>query len=170
MMYIDAYLPRLEISADDEYTACDEALRFAVEERTVCLAKRKTSRLSTRSIILRAPFAGRVDTEVLQNDQSLEGDQQADVLLRPAPLEGEKFGSPAFRRDASPLSRNRAGGFSSQVSHHLPTDRRVALQEPVERRGAKSCRRIGYCWRVPAIMIPCPEALLKKTMRPWLKA
>ena len=58
-------------------------------------------------------LAGRVETEVHQNDETVEGNKQASVLLRqivsppagaPAPvasrrLAGEKLGSPAFGCD-----------------------------------------------------------------------
>ena len=85
-------------------------------------------------------LAGGVETEVLQDDESVEGNKQASVLLRPAPvasrrLEGEKLGSPAFGCDARPLGCNRVGGFTGEVPHDLPTDGRVRIEEPFEVRG-----------------------------------
>ena len=85
-------------------------------------------------------LAGGVETEVLQDDESVEGNKQASVLLRPAPvagrrLEGEKLGSPAFGCDARPLGCNRVGGFIGEVPHDLPTDGRVRIEEPFDVRG-----------------------------------
>ena len=86
-------------------------------------------------------LAGRVDTEVHQDDESVEGNKQASVLLRPAPvtsrrLECEKSGPPAFACDARPLGCNRVGGSTGEVPHDLPTDGRVRTEEPFEVRGA----------------------------------
>src|SRR2546428_13967492 len=85
-------------------------------------------------------LAGGVETEVLQDDESVEGNKQAAVLLRPAPvasrrLEGKKLGSPAFGCDARPLGCNGVGGFTGKVPHDLPTDGRVRIEEPFEVRG-----------------------------------
>lgn len=53
-----------------------------------------------------------------------EGNQQASLLVRPAPvasrkLEGEKLGSPAFGCDTRSLGCNRVGGFTSKVLHRF---------------------------------------------------
>ena len=82
-------------------------------------------------------LAGGVETEVLQDDETVEGNK---VPLRPAPvagrrLEGEKLGSPAFGCDARPLGCNRVGGFTGEVPHDLPTDGRFRIEEPFEVRG-----------------------------------
>jgi len=67
-----------------------------------------------------SPLAGGVETEVLQDDERVEGNKQASVLLRPAPvasrrLEGEKLGAPALGCDARPFGCNRVGGFTGEV-------------------------------------------------------
>ena len=85
-------------------------------------------------------LAGGVETEVLQDDESVEGNKPASVLLRPAPvasrrLEGEKLGSPTFGRDARPLGCNRVGGFTGKVPHDLPTDGWVRIEKPFQVSG-----------------------------------
>jgi hypothetical protein len=94
-------------------------------------------------------FAGGVETEVHQDDQSVEGNKQAAVLLphivsppgrAAAPvasrrLEGEKLGSPANGCDARPLGCNSVGRFTGKVPHDLPTDGRISIEEPFEVRG-----------------------------------
>jgi hypothetical protein len=89
-------------------------------------------------------LTGRVETEVLQDDESVEGNHQASVLLgqivtlpagAPAPLAGrrlggEKLGSPPFGCHARPLGCNYVWGFAGEVPHHLPADGRVRIEEP----------------------------------------
>src|SRR4029077_11925444 len=104
-----------EIRAEAEDSAIDAGLRFAVKEGPV-LERLKHEPLVDAVDHLASLFARGVETEVLQDDQRVEGNKQASVLLRPAPvasrrLKGEKLGSPAFGCDAGPLVRNRAGGF-----------------------------------------------------------
>ena len=137
-----------EIRADAEDSAVDAGLRFAVKERPV-VEPLKYQPLVDAVDHFASLLAGGVETEVLQDDESVEGNKQASVLLRqivsppagaPAPvarrrLEGEKLGSPAFGCDARPLGRNRAGGFIGKVPHRLPTDGRVGIEEPFEVRG-----------------------------------
>jgi hypothetical protein len=83
-------------------------------------------------------LAGGVETEVLQDDETVEGNK---VPLRPAApvagrrLAGEQLGSPAFDCDARPLGGNRIGGFTGEVPHDLPTDGRVRIEEPFNVRG-----------------------------------
>src|SRR6266852_6364066 len=92
-------------------------------------------------------LAGGVETEVLHDDETVEGNK---VPLRPAPvagrrLEGEKLGSPAFGCDARPLGCNRVGGFTGEVPHDLPTDGRVRIEEPFEVRGS-GCVIVSAHW------------------------
>ena len=125
-----------------EDSAVDAGLRFAVKERPV-VERLKHEPLVDAVDHFASLLAGGVETEVLQDDESVEGNQQASVLLRqiaPAPvagrrLEGEKLGSPAFGCDARPLGCNRVGGFTGEVPHDLPTDGRVRIEEPFEVRG-----------------------------------
>ena len=137
-----------EIRADAENSAVDAGLRFAVKERPV-VEPLKHEPLVDAVDHFASLLAGGVETEVLQDDESVEGNKQASVLLRqivsppagaPAPvagrrLEGEKLGSPAFGCDARPLGCNRVGGFTGEVPHDLPTDGRVRIEEPFEVRG-----------------------------------
>ena len=82
-------------------------------------------------------LAGGVETEVLQGDETVEGNQVPLRPVRPScrqEIGGEKLGSPAFSCDARPLGRDRVGGFTGEVPHHLPTDGRVGIEEPFELR------------------------------------
>ena len=47
-------------------------------------------------------------------------------------LEGEEFGPLTFRCDAGPLGRNRVGVFIGEVTHDLPADGRVRIEEPLD--------------------------------------
>ena len=113
-----------EIRAEAENSAVDAGLRFAVKERPV-VEPLKNHPLVDPVDHFASLLAGGVETEVLQDDESVEGNQQASVLLRqivsppagaPAPLagrrlEGEKLGSPAFGCHARPLGCNRVRGL-----------------------------------------------------------
>jgi hypothetical protein len=128
-----------QIRADGEDSAVDAGLRFAVKVRPV-VERLKHEPPGDAADHFASLFAGGVETEVLQDDESVEGNQQASVLLRPTPvasrrLEGEKLGSEAFGCDARPLGCNRVGGFTGEVLHDLPTDGRVGIEEPFEMRG-----------------------------------
>ena len=137
-----------EIRADAEDSAVDAGLRFAVKERPV-VEPLKHEPLVDAVDHFASLLAGGVETEVHQDDESVEGNQQAPVLLRHigsppararAPvaggrLAGEKLGSPAFGCDARPLGCNRVGGGTGKVPHDLPTDGRVRIEEPFEVRG-----------------------------------
>ena len=104
-------------------------------------------------------LAGGVETEIHQDDETVEGNKQASVLIRqivsppavaPAPvtgrrLESEKLGSPALGCDARPLGCNRVGGFCVEVLHDLPTDGRVKIEEPFNVRGA-GCVIVSAHW------------------------
>jgi hypothetical protein len=130
-----------EIRANTQNSAVDAGLRFAVQERPV-VERLKHEPLVYAVDHFASLLAGGVETEVLQDDQSAEGNKQASVLLRPAPvagtgLKGEKLSSPAFGCDARPLVCNRAGGFTGEVPHDLPTDGRVRIEEPFDVRGPR---------------------------------
>jgi hypothetical protein len=85
-------------------------------------------------------LAGGIETEVLQDGETVEGNE---VPLLPVPpvasrrLTGEKLGSPAFVCDARPFGCNRVGGFTGEVPHDLPTDGRVRIEEPFNVRGPR---------------------------------
>ncbi len=131
----------LEIRAEAEDPAVDAGLRLAVKERPVVEPLKHEPLIDTVDHFA-SLLAGGVETKVLQDDERVEGNKQASVLLRPAPvasrrLAGEKLGSPAFGCDARPLGCNRVGGFTGEVPHDLPTDGRVRIEEPFEMRGAE---------------------------------
>jgi len=126
----------LEIRTDAEDSAVDAGLRFAVKVRPV-VVRLKHEPLVDAVDHSASLLAGGVETEVHQDDQTIEGNE---VPLWPAPvagrrLEGEKLGSPAFGCDARPLGCNRVGGFTCEVPHDLPTDGRVRIEEPFDVRG-----------------------------------
>ena len=130
-----------EIRADAENSAVDAGLGFAVKERPV-VERLKREPLDETVDHFASPLAGGVETEVLQDDERVEGNKQASVLLRPAPvasrrLEGEKLGAPALGCDARPFGCNRVGGFTGEVPHDLPTDGRVRIEEPFNVRGPR---------------------------------
>ena len=127
-----------EIRAEAEDSAIDTGLGFAVKERPVVVPLEYEALVDAIDHFA-SLLAGGVETEVLQDDQSVEGNKQASVLLRTAPvasrrLKGEKSGSPAFGCDARPLVCNLAGGFTSEIPHNLPTDGRVRIEEPFDVR------------------------------------
>ena len=126
----------LKYAADAENSAVDAGLRFAVKERPV------VERLEDEPLVdavdhVASLLAGGVETEVLQDDETPEGNK---VPLTAGPvavrrLAGEKLGSPAFGCDARPLGCNRLGRFIGEVPHHLPADGRVGIEEPFDVRG-----------------------------------
>jgi hypothetical protein len=137
-----------EIRADGKNSTVDAGLRFAVKERPVVEPLKHEPLVDAVDHFV-SLLAGGVETEVLQDDESVEGNQHASVLfgqivsppagaLAPVAsrrLGGEELGSPAFGCDARPLGCNRAGGFAGKVPHDLPTDGRVRIEEPFEVRG-----------------------------------
>src|SRR6266567_7177476 len=127
----------LEIRTDAENSAVDAGLRFAVQERPV-IERLKHEPFVDAVDHSASLLAGGIETEVLQDDETPEGNK---IPLRPAApvagrrLAGEKLGSPAFGRDARPLGCNRVGGFTGKVPHDLPTDGLVRIEEPFDVRG-----------------------------------
>jgi len=136
-----------EIRADGQDSPVDAGLRFTVKERPV-VKRLKDEPLVDPVDHFAGLLAGGVETEVHQHGKSVEGNQQASVLLphivsRPAwaaapvadrRLAGEKLSSPAFGCDARLFGCDRIGGFICQVPHDLPTDSRVRIEEPFEVR------------------------------------
>src|SRR5438445_9084791 len=121
----------LEIRTDAEDSSIDAGLRFAVKVRPI-VERLKHEPLVDAVDHSASLLAGGVETEVLQDDETEEGNK---VPLRPAPVPGrrlmvEKSGSPAFGCDARPLGCNRVGGFPGEVPHDLPTDGRARIEEP----------------------------------------
>src|SRR5204862_7565202 len=116
-----------EIRTDAKDSAVDAGLRFATKVRPV-VEPLKHEPLVDAVDHFASLLAGGVETEVHQDDETVEGNKQASVLLRqivsppagaPAPvasrrLAGEKLGSPAFGCGARPLGFNRDGGFSGE--------------------------------------------------------
>src|SRR5258706_15968360 len=103
----------LEIRTDAEDSAVDAGLGFAFKIRPV-VEPLKHEPLVDAVDHFASLLAGGVETEVHQDGESVEGNEQASVLLRqivsPPPggsppvasrrLQGEKLGSPAFGCDA----------------------------------------------------------------------
>jgi hypothetical protein len=127
----------LEIRTNAEDSAVDAGLRFAVKERPI-VEQFKHKPLVDAVDHFASLLVGRVEAEVLQDDETEEGYK---VPLRPAApvagrsLTGEKVSSPAFGGDARPLGGNRLGGFTGKVPHDLPMDGRVRIKEPFHMRG-----------------------------------
>src|ERR1700688_3716393 len=137
-----------EIRANGEDSAINAGLRFAVKEGLV-IEPLEHEPLVDAVDHFASLLAGGIETEVHQDDETVEGNKQASLRLRqivsppagdPAPLasrrlEGEKVGSPAFGSGTRPLGCNRVGGFTGEIPHDLPTDGRVRIEEPFEVRG-----------------------------------
>jgi hypothetical protein len=127
----------LEIRADAEDSAVDAGLCFAAKVGPVVEWLKHQALLNAVDHFA-SLLAGGVETEVLQDDETVECNK---VPLRPAtPVAGrrlaaEKLGSPAFACDARPLGCNRAGSFTGEVPHDLPTDGRVRIEKPFNVRG-----------------------------------
>jgi len=85
-------------------------------------------------------LVGGVETQVHQDDETVQGNQQASVLVGAAPasggLEGEKLGSPTFGCHTRALGCNRVRRFIGKVFHDLPADGRIRIEEPFEVRRA----------------------------------
>ena len=93
----------LKYAADGEDSAVDAGLRFAVKERPV-VERLKHEPLVDAVDHFASLLAGGVETEVLQDDETVEGNKQASVLLRPsapvAPAEeigGREVALPSLR-------------------------------------------------------------------------
>src|ERR1700720_1715126 len=127
----------LEIRTKAEDSAVDAGLGFAVKVRPV-VEPLKHEPLVDAVDHLASLLAGGVETDVLQSDETVEGNKVP--LPRVAPvagrrLGGEKLGCPAFGGDARPLGGNRVGSLIGQVAHDLPTDGGVRIEEPFDVRG-----------------------------------
>src|SRR6266403_6132921 len=127
----------LEIRTKAEDSAVDAGLGFAVKVRPV-VEPLKHEPLVDAVDHFASLLAGGVETDVLQGDETVEGNKVP--LPRVAPvagrrLGGEKLGAPAFGGDARPLGCNRVGSLIGQVAHHLPTDGGVRTEEPFDVRG-----------------------------------
>ena len=124
----------LEIRTDAEDSPVDAGLGFAVKVRPI-VERLKHEPLVDAVDHLASLLAGRVETQVHQGDQTVEGNKVPLWPVSPVAgrrLAGEKLGSPAFRGDARPLDGNRVGGFIGEVPHDLPADGRVRSEQPFE--------------------------------------
>jgi hypothetical protein len=83
-------------------------------------------------------LAGRVETEILQDDETPGGNEvplRATTPVAGARLSGEKLGSPSFGCDARAHGCDRIRSFTGEVPHDLPADGRVRIEEPLDVRG-----------------------------------
>jgi hypothetical protein len=51
--------------------------------------------------------------------------------------------APSFRGDAGLLGGNEIHGRIGEIAHHMPPDRRIGIEEPVDDAIARACRRRG---------------------------
>jgi hypothetical protein len=128
----------LEIRTKAENSAVDAGLGFAMKVRTFVEAF-KDEVLSNAADHFASLFAGRIQTEVLQDDETEEGNKipLPDASAARRSLLGEKFGAPAFSGDARAFGLDHRGGFTTEVPDHLPTDGRVRIEEPSNLRGSR---------------------------------
>jgi hypothetical protein len=136
-----------EIRADAEDSAVDAGLRFAVKERPV-VEPLKHEPLVDAVDHFASLLAGGVETEVLQDDESVEGISKPGpppanrLSTRGAPpqLPAGDWSARSWAPQPSVATRdrsaaNRAGGCAGKVPHHLPADGRVGIEEPLRCAG-----------------------------------
>src|SRR5262249_41661956 len=129
----------LEICAEPENSAIDARLRFAVEKLPVAVLLKNQMPVDPIDH-LASLLAGWIEAEVLQDNEHIERDQQAQVVPRPHAipgLQGEKLSAPAFARDARPFGCNRIRGGTRAVTHDLPADGGVGIEQPLEMRWSR---------------------------------
>src|SRR3954454_9788430 len=93
---------------------------------------------------LLGPSARGVDAEVAQEHERIHVRPPERGAATIAPLAVgtlliEQPRAPALRRDARPFRSHSASRSTRQIAHHLPANRRVALQEPADYGIARSC-------------------------------
>ena len=93
-------------------------------------------------------FTPRIETKVLQNDKTVEGNQ---VPFRPASpmsartLTRETLSSPAFCCHARTLGGNCLRRVTVDVPHNLPPNAGVRIEEPFNLRGVAQVRVSAHC-------------------------
>src|SRR5262245_16636223 len=60
-------------------------------------------------------------------------------------LKCEKLSAPAFGRNAGPLRCYCAGGVTRKVSHDLPADRRIGIEQPFQMCGPRRIIADAHC-------------------------
>jgi hypothetical protein len=132
-----ASLGSLKYAPKAEDSAVDAGLGFAAKVMPV-VEPLKHEPLVDAVDHFASLLAGGVETEVLQGDETVEGNQVP--LPRVAPvagsrLGGEKLSSRAFGGDPGPLDSNHVRSLIGQVAHDLPTNGGVRIEEPFDVRG-----------------------------------
>ena len=136
----DALHVLAEVVADRDRRAVDARLDLAVEERQlVVLPAHVLADQLDRVLNARV---GRDRAELPKHDQRrLRAGPLGEVRARaPVPvglLEVEQPGGPALGGDLGALTGDHLGRLAGQVTHHLPTDRGVGVEQPV--RGSHVC-------------------------------
>jgi hypothetical protein len=136
-----------EIRAEGEDSAVDAGLGFAVKKAPVAVPFKDEVLVDAVDRFSGLP-AGGVKAEVHQDNEAVEGNEQACVLLGASPLArgrlaGEKPGSPAFGGDARALDRNRFGICVGEVAHELPANRWIGIEKPFE-MGGPGCKIVWW--------------------------
>ena len=131
-----------EVRAGRDDVAVDARLDLALEEAVVG-PRGSTGRRPPRDVLPDEPdrppglLAPRIEPEPPQELQDVErvrpvlrqGIAGPQAVRR---LEGEESRAPALRRDARPLGRDDLGRLVRQVAHHLPADRGIGVEQPVD--------------------------------------
>ena len=130
-----------EVGADRRHLPVDAGLHLAGEEG-IAVAFRRAAPLPRHAVTdeaHRAPclVARGIETHLPQQHQDVHGGVPPAVPRRAAPppvgpLEGEQPRTRALGGDPRALGRDLVRGRIGQVPHHLPADRRVRIEQPVD--------------------------------------
>jgi hypothetical protein len=135
-----------EVSAARRDLSVDAGLDLAGEEGVAVIVRRTLPGHAVTGETHRAArlVARGIETHVPQQRQDVHGRVPAAVPRRAAPvtvqsLLRKQLAAPALRRDLGALGGDLVRRRTDQVSHHLPADRRVGIEEPLNNR--RLCHR-----------------------------
>ena len=151
----------LEIRTDPQDSAVNAGLRFAVKVRPV-VEPRKHEPLVDAVDRFASLLAGGVQTEVLQDHETVEGDK---APLRPPQFPAGDWTARSCAPQPSVATRDRSAaiGLAASPVRSLMTCQRMAGSESRSHlmcacRGAFSCRRMGLLSQVVCTFDTCAEA------------
>jgi len=82
-------------------------------------------------------MTGRIEAEVHQHHEAVKRGKQSLIVTPPTPgtiasLTSQKLRTPALGRHSSALDCHLLGLCVSKVPHHLPSNRRVRIEQPLK--------------------------------------
>src|SRR3989442_7838809 len=128
-----------EIRADRHYASVDARLDLAREQRSAVPWASGVPRrvVADGADCVPRLLARSVDAQVAEHQQGKQRDplrvRRAVVPQPVLPPESQKARAPAFGGNAGTLRGDLVGRRSGQVAHRLPANRRVRIEQPVER-------------------------------------